>query len=238
MSKKSRKSKYLPQPKELPAPPAPDFANQILELEMRIDTEKSIEALQSLLAIYSQVIEYFEATGDPRFLYFKDRMHSMISSKEHIFAPASLQKSKTSSSLKLRVEREADDVLRKHENQCQSTLKLLQSNLVSQSASLGERLKSRQFQRQETERYDKELENVIEENLVNKHKQIQSIKKRYLRSREDLLKAKNKESRFQEILSQVELSMVKEIKQVESQMDCSRKNEIIKFKDRFAGFYK
>ena len=128
-----------------PTPLTPDFANQVLELEMRIDTEKSIEALKALLELYSQAIEYYEAIGDARYKYFKDRMLDVLCTKEELFTPKTLQKSRTN--CKLLPQREAENLLKKHETRSHNTSKQLQSNIESQAAALNKKLNIRRIRR-------------------------------------------------------------------------------------------
>ncbi|CAG9314562.1 unnamed protein product [Blepharisma stoltei] len=76
----SPKIKYSPSIHPLPA----DFANQVLDLEIQVETQESIEAFKSLIELYSQAIEYYESIGDAKYKYYQERMIRFIQKEDNV----------------------------------------------------------------------------------------------------------------------------------------------------------
>ncbi|CAG9318038.1 unnamed protein product [Blepharisma stoltei] len=55
-----------------------DYAARLLDKEIDLETECTLENLQRLIQFYSEIIEYFEHINDPRFYDFQDRMHKTL----------------------------------------------------------------------------------------------------------------------------------------------------------------
>ena len=124
-------------------PVTPDFAGQVLDLEMAVEMQSSVGALKQLLELYSvssmqQAIEYYEAIGDERYDYYKLRMRSLISRKENLFCPGRARGLLFHD--QLYTQRKAERLIRKHNHSSSSASKQLQANVESQSASLTDRL--------------------------------------------------------------------------------------------------
>lgn len=65
----STKTKKLPK----------DFANLVLEKEMKIDSGMfDIGTVNSLMALYSQAVEYYSGMNDEKYIYFTERIQNIL----------------------------------------------------------------------------------------------------------------------------------------------------------------
>ncbi|CAG9326535.1 unnamed protein product [Blepharisma stoltei] len=55
-----------------------DFGIKLLEKELELEKNWSIEIINELVLMYTEIIEYYEYNKDPRYLDFQDRMHKML----------------------------------------------------------------------------------------------------------------------------------------------------------------
>ncbi|CAG9323799.1 unnamed protein product [Blepharisma stoltei] len=90
----SPRVKFCPSIVPLPS----NFADQVLELEIQVETQESIEAFKSLMELYSKAIEYYNSIGDAKYKYYQERMISFIQKQDSILqAHASKTASTTTS---------------------------------------------------------------------------------------------------------------------------------------------
>lgn len=128
-------------------PPSANFADQVLALEMQIETQGSLEALKQLLEIYSvtpiqRAIEFYESIGDTKYSYYKERMHNTLVKHDRLLGPPLPGKARD-----LNTEREAENLVKQHFNENLKLSKELLLNIESQSAGLHNRLSLRQIKK-------------------------------------------------------------------------------------------
>ena len=138
-------------------------------------------------------MEYFEAIGDARYKYYKERMCSIIVKNEPLLGPKPEQAVST--------HRAAESLLRRHESQTFNASKELQRNLVSQAATLETRLVQRHKLRSCAsanallparrralvegdvsggQGFESELEAVIEKAVTEQVRAVQAVREKYL----------------------------------------------------------
>uniref|UniRef100_A0A7S3MRU3 Uncharacterized protein n=1 Tax=Fabrea salina TaxID=342563 RepID=A0A7S3MRU3_9CILI len=64
-------------PKKTPALPN-NFATNLIEKELQLESDCSLEVLNELVNLYSQAIEYYEHVQDPKYYDFQDRLHKIL----------------------------------------------------------------------------------------------------------------------------------------------------------------
>ncbi|CAG9334917.1 unnamed protein product [Blepharisma stoltei] len=74
MSKSKSNSRVSRGPPKL----SEDFGIRLLEKELELEKDWSIEIINQLVLMYTEIIEYYEYYKDPRYLDFQDRMHKML----------------------------------------------------------------------------------------------------------------------------------------------------------------
>lgn len=55
-----------------------NYASKLLDIEIELETDFTLENLNALVQFYSQIIEYFEHIKDPKFYDFQERMHKTL----------------------------------------------------------------------------------------------------------------------------------------------------------------
>lgn len=198
----------------------PQFSEKILNLEIEVEMDNNIESVKKLLEIYSvnnkqQGIEYYEAMGDQRYQYLKERMNRILQ-QENIFKPL-----KPVKKMKITISstREADKLLKAHESRSSSVSKELQTNVACQAAGLGNRLTVRRMRSisplppRIIEHYEDELEQTVERFVIEKLRRTQEVR--------EMLQGKMSDGEVEE-----------EIKRVQGEIESRKKCAVKKILDK------
>lgn len=70
-----RRKTFTLKSKQLP----PDFANQVLNLELQIDHgDFTMGTINDLMLLYSQAVEYYNGMNDEKYTYFESRIQNLL----------------------------------------------------------------------------------------------------------------------------------------------------------------
>ncbi|OMJ92793.1 hypothetical protein SteCoe_4432 [Stentor coeruleus] len=109
------------------------YAEKVVETEISIEKHCTIEAVKSLLQLYIEGIEYYEAIGDEKYLYYKSKMDKLLCSKRDFLRPKR----------DMNAEKEAEAIIKNYELNAMNVTSKIHNNFLEQNCALSDRVNSR-----------------------------------------------------------------------------------------------
>ncbi|CAG9312229.1 unnamed protein product [Blepharisma stoltei] len=131
----------------------PNFAEEIIELELKIDNSCDIETVNSIVTYYSKAIEYYESIKDMRYKAYSKRLQNLLLRKDvkNILQYTNEPKKRknplirtfTGHSMTLTELRGVENAMKEHTNESLNSKVLIQENLKKQDDMLETKVKER-----------------------------------------------------------------------------------------------
>lgn len=219
-----------------------DFADQVLELEMKVDCQPSIEALRQLLELYSQAIEYYESKKNKKYLYYQERMKNLLVRQEKLLEAQVCPSSPRS---ELSETRHAEKAIKTHNQVAQSLSKQVQLNIQNQNQGLKSRLSLRLEKRNRSLKesdvsggpllpgdLDCEFEKLVEKYLVLKMEGTEEIKAQYEEQMKEIREMPSSPI-LEQLLSEMQARMDQEIQDFHKDLERRKRQEYQFLKSKF-----
>ncbi|OMJ76494.1 hypothetical protein SteCoe_24116 [Stentor coeruleus] len=261
------------QPVSSSAKPLPkDFAEQVLRLEISVDVDSSMEALKSLLELYSQAIEYYESIRDQKYKYYQDRMMELFHKQNNLLLaespPPHTARSNSHMTSDLLQKREVDKTIKQFEVATHEVSRQVSMNLQNQNSTMLSRMNTRKNRNtsvdprkssvfhklpfvthhkrrssegesdksggvsttREAEQFEKELEEIMEESVMEKISKRQEIKKKYREQIEEI-QSMGGGTVMQQLAEEMQKRMDEELNALDGMLEDKRKVAIKRIKE-------
>lgn len=145
------------------------FAEQVLELEMEVEQSMfTVKQIQRLMALYSKAVEYYNGRSDGKYLYYQDKLQSLITQPKVLDMLNSIEKN-DSEKIKMKEPSKADSKTKEELKKKERALKMnlhMHNKEIEKTDAKAEIIKNhKSMQNQESK--------IIESNLSQQSSNLQ-----------------------------------------------------------------
>ena len=130
-----------------------DFAQTVLDLEVDLNFNCTLEKIKTLMELYTKAIEFYESTKNPKYIHYQERMQTLLIRKDVQKVLNSeikikgkkgfKEENKINNIINLPVERTCEKILQNYNSEAGCLSKKITENLKNQAESLDSRLEQR-----------------------------------------------------------------------------------------------
>jgi len=215
------------------APSLPsNFAEEVLEYELKLETDQSICDIQKLVDLYSAAIEHYSAKQDLRYLNYQKRLNKLLSRKD---VNTCIEESKKdiweqqTETTRLEAFYESQKRMQSHTDTSANLSFLVNENLKEQEDSLENRVKLRKSFRESSKA--KQLQKINQYYEEVKSQKIQELKSLFEAQLQEFKGFEHQEM-AQGLIQEVQKQMNLEIEEVSTEINKQRDQAIEDFKSK------